>query len=380
MSAPGPRGILPSLLLQQVRNTASWALDGHPDAQWAEALRAAPSLDATYGQADQRAQYLRVLLAAHYATVGTFVPTDVDSQIRHHQWQAVRDPEVLSSLVDVVDEASTWPASAVSARVVELGAAGTLSGHDGEWFSVRAGALGRALALGAESLVERLTSHIEDELTREAAALRDALRGPDSPARARRTLCIVTTLAHNLGDLSRVVEAWPEGTPRRVEYAERYVRLGHDAAGRHEGLFARAGEWNKAIMAVENHRYLSLRDARALRSDRALLLPFPPWLDTWGETLGRTLGSSDTEALAEVVAALLEGHRRTPKQLAWGRALAGIHRTSPGGLERLVPRLPTRLRKDLSGGPLREALSVDADRFEARVANLFKAARTGPPR
>ena len=298
---------------------------------------------------------MRVLLAAHYATVGTFVPTDVDSQIRHHQWQAVRDPEVLSSLVDVVDEASTWPASAVSARVVELGAAGTLSGHDGEWFSVRAGALGRALALGAESLVERLTSHIEDELTREAAALRDALRGPDSPARARRTLCIVTTLAHNLGDLSRVVEAWPEGTPRRVE-------------------------WNKAVMAVENHRYLSLRDARALRSDRALLLPFPPWLDTWGETLGRTLGSSDTEALAEVVAALLEGHRRTPKQLAWGRALAGIHRTSPGGLERLVPRLPTRLRKDLSGGPLREALSVDADRFEARVANLFKAARTGPPR
>jgi hypothetical protein len=150
--------------------------------------------------------------------------------------------------------------------------------------------------------------------------------------------------------------------------------------GRVDIGFARAGEWNKAIMAVENHRYLSLREARALRTDRALLLPFPPWLDAWGEALGRALGSSDSDALAEVVAALLEGHRRTPKQLAWGRALAGIHRTSPGGLERLVPRLPTRLRKDLSGGPLREALSVDADRFDARVANLFKAARAGAPR
>ena len=145
--------------------------------------------------------------------------------------------------------------------------------------------------------------------------------------------------------------------------------------GRFDGLFALAGDLNKAVMAVESHRYLPLREPRALRTSRAHLLPFPPWLDAWGEALGRDFGRSDPEALAEIVTAVLEGHRRTPKQLAWGRALAGIHRTSPGGLDRLLPMLPSRLRKDFTAGPLRDALAVDPARFEARVANLLKAAR-----
>ena len=41
--------------------------------------------------------------------------------------------------------------------------------------------------------------------------------------------------------------------------------------------------------------------------------------------------------------------------------------------------LPSRLRKDFTAGPLREALAVDASRFEARVANLLKAARAARP-
>lgn len=375
MSAPAPRGIQPSLLLQQVRNSADWALATHADAQWARTLADAPALDASFAQAERRPDYLRVLLAAHFATVGTFVPTDVDTQIRHHQWQGVRDADQLGAMLDVVDQAATWSPALVSAKVVDLGDAGPLSGHDGEWFSVRAGALGRALTLRAEAHVERLVSQIEAELSREAEALRRALRVAEKPGAARHALCVVTTLAHNLGDLSRVVEAWPEGTPGRADYADRYVRLGHEAGGRFDGLFALAGDLNKAVMAVESHRYLPLREPRALRTSRAHLLPFPPWLDAWGEALGRDFGRSDPEALAEIVTALLEGHRRTPKQLAWGRALAGIHRTSPGGLDRLGSMLPSRLRKDFTAGPLRDALAVDPARFEARVANLLKAAR-----
>ena len=40
---------------------------------------------------------LRLRLAAHYATVATFVPTDVDAHIRHHHWMAIDDADVFAA-------------------------------------------------------------------------------------------------------------------------------------------------------------------------------------------------------------------------------------------------------------------------------------------
>src|SRR5437870_2392981 len=82
-----------------------------------------------------------------------------------------------------------------------LASGGTLSGHDGEWLAVRAGALGRALELGAAAVIEKLVADIDGELAREAAAMAAARRGD-----AKVALMTATVLAHNLGDLSRVVE------------------------------------------------------------------------------------------------------------------------------------------------------------------------------
>jgi hypothetical protein len=367
--APPPRGVLPSLLLQQVRNTAEWAFAENAGTGWIRALEGAPALDATYTAPESRPAWLRLLLSAHQCTVGTFVPTDVDSQIRHHVFTACRSPEALRALAPVVAEVEGWDPRPVSARTVELGPDGVLSGHAGEWLSVQAGALGRALALRCDDVADAQISAIEAELEREARAVLSSI-GP-KPGGEVRAACIIVTVAHNLGDLSRVVEAWPEGTPRAEEFRARYVRLGHELPKRYGGAFVLAGEVNKAVMAVESHRYLPLRLPRALRAGRALLLPFPPFLDDWGATIARSLADDE---VAGVVEALLEGHAQYPRQVAWARALRGLEGALPGGLDRVLPRVPARLRKLAGSGAVKELMAVPSDRFEARFAKSLRVA------
>src|SRR5262249_19623436 len=143
-----------------------------------------------------KSEGLRALLAAHFATVATFVPTDVDARIRHHVWSAMQTAEEIAAACDVVDEVASWDARWVSARTVDDGER-SLSGHDGEWLGVRAGALGRASALGASELVERLVENIDSELAREERMFVNAWK---EGAPAARTLSIATIIAHNLGD------------------------------------------------------------------------------------------------------------------------------------------------------------------------------------
>ena len=88
---------------------------------------------------------------------------------------------------------------------------------------MRAGALGRALVLGLDGEAATLAAEIDAELDREQQAFAAALaRG----APATTTLALATTIAHNLGDLSRVVDAWPQAA-RASELHARYSRLGH---------------------------------------------------------------------------------------------------------------------------------------------------------
>ena len=91
--SPLKSGISSSVLVEQVRNTAAWL--------WQEP--ACASLTAIFDEsADEPLEdpgalvrALRLRLAAHYATVATFVPTDVDAHIRHHMWVSIADAESL---------------------------------------------------------------------------------------------------------------------------------------------------------------------------------------------------------------------------------------------------------------------------------------------
>jgi hypothetical protein len=352
-------GILNSVLVEQVRNTAAWL--------WLDPRCAALTavFDAAHDESVEDAGTLlrafRLRLAAHYATVATFVPTDVDAHIRHHAWMAVADAATFTEARLCVDEAAARDASLVSERVTE-----GLSGHDGEWLAVRAGALGRALTLGLDAEAAGLAERIDAELDREQRLFAAAIAG-DAPATT--TLALATTIAHNLGDLSRVVDAWPRSA-RIPEYQDRYSRLGH-ADSAMGGDFPLAGELNKQLMAIENHRFLALRKPRALRRSRALLLPIGPWFDAWGENVCRS-DLLDENDRAEIVAALLELHLRSPAQEGCLRALAGLHRATRGGLSWYGSALPARLRKEIGRGRIREAIDVSRERFEARVESRFR--------
>lgn len=355
-------GIANSVLIDQVRNTASWLWSARHAASLVAIFEGATDEPAGDDVALVRA--LRVRLAAHYATIATFVPTDVDAHIRHHTWIALDEPSVFAAARACIDEAAAREAGAVSARVT----AG-ISGHDGEWLAVRAGALGRALALGLSDEIALLTQRIDAELDREERLFADALQ---SGAPATTTLALATTLAHNLGDLSRVVEAWPK-IPDGHELKERYARLGHPDGPRRRARFVLAGVLNKELMALENHRFLALRKPRALRRSRDLLLPLGPWFDAWGETVGRSVHLDDRER-ADVVTALIELHLSSPQQNGCLRALAGLHRATRGGLPSYLTALPARLRKEALRGRIREAIDILPEHFEARFEKRLRAA------
>lgn len=365
-------GIAPATLLGQVKNTASWLFE-LPEARLAAAiLEDVATAEKTRSAMDaEAARYLRFLLAAHYATVATFVPTDVDARIRHHFWQAVSDPEALLAACAVVDEVAAFDPRVVSERVLDT-KHGPVSGHDGEWFSVRAGALGRAVALGATSLEASLFEAIDAEVEREATILQDAFANEREPGGVERVLRAITIVAHNLGDLSRVAELL--GPVALGRGAERFVRLGHADAPHAREVFTRAGILNKALMARENHRFLPLRKPRALRASRALLLPIGPWFDDWGERVARAPGLEERDH-GEVVAALLDVHANDPEASGCLRALAGLHRSLRGGLDAIASELPARIRKDIARGPVREAIGIAREHFDARMRKRYELAR-----
>ena len=354
-------GIQNSVLLEQVRNTAAWL--------WAEPSCASlteifdTSVDEPLETSGAHLRAFRLRLAAHYATVATFVPTDVDAHIRHHMWMSIADADAFASAKACLDEAIGRDARVVSARVTE-----GISGHDGEWLSVRAGALGRALVLGLDREAALLADEIEAELDREQRVFAEALK---RSAPATTTLALATTLAHNLGDLSRVVDAWP-GAAAASAVRTRYSRLGHSDGAPHRDDFLLAGALNKEVMALENHRFLALRKPRALRRSRALLLPIGPWFDAWGETVCRSEHLED-EDRGEVVAALVELHLRSPDQEGCLRALAAIHRETRGGLGSYGAALPARVRKEIGRGRIRDAIDVSRERFETRIEGRYRA-------
>jgi hypothetical protein len=213
-----------------------------------------------------------------------------------------------------------------------------------------------------------LVAQIDAELDREEQLFSAAI-AHDAPART--TLALAAALAHNLGDLSRVADAWPKALASH-RYRARDSRLGHADGEQHRAAFVLAGALNKEVMALENHRFLALRRPRALRRSRALLLPVGPWFDDWGEVIGRSALLDDRDR-AEVVTALIELHLSSPRQQGCLRALAGIHRTTRGGLGSFVAELPARVRKEALRGQIRDALDVSPEHFAARMEKRLRA-------
>ncbi len=124
------RGFSPTRIRLQVDNTAAWALEGG-EASWRACLLGAEGLEATWQERESFAPYLRLALSAHFATVATLVPTDLDAHVRYHLWQELETDGELEAALAVVDEAAAWDPTPVSARVVEIAGHAPVHGHAG---------------------------------------------------------------------------------------------------------------------------------------------------------------------------------------------------------------------------------------------------------
>jgi hypothetical protein len=290
------------------------------------------------------------------------VPTDVDTKVRRALWQDAAGSDEVPRMRALALGMAAWDPRPVSARVVDVDGLGAVSGHDGERLAVLCGALVAARKARHDAAAAELEAVVDAELAREARAF-------DATARRRGAeldlLRLASILTHNAGDVK-------QGLGERSD--SRFADLARAGFERYGGAFARAAALYRDSLAADGHRNYPLRKARALREEPALLLPIAPFFDAWGESLARFPGLGD-ESRAEVISALVEGCRKIPGQSAYYRALAGVERALPRGLEaaELAQHYSVSVRRELRGADLRRKLAVKRESFEASAAKRARA-------
>ncbi len=303
--------------------------------------------------------YYELCLCAHWATAGSFVPTDVDNGIRWKHWQDAQ-PGLIEEQAKLVLEALTWDYAPVTARIAGEGPL-RLSTHEGTWFSVAVGAYAACLEIrpGVSKIV--LDAMI-DEAAREDAAFAAITKAGD----ALEILKASALIAHNFGDLSRVADQWELKADDALRVS--LYEAAKPASPLFGGRLGHAGDLNKRFMSADNHRHYPLRAAKGLRKSADLLLPVGPFFDAWGRRVGRHPGLSPEE-VAEAVRALTDGWVRLHEPAGYARALSGILEVFAGGRRALGKLLPAKDLRMLESGPLKAALDVPQARFEAQWAN-----------
>ncbi|MFN0009485.1 MAG: hypothetical protein ACKVXR_16425, partial [Planctomycetota bacterium] len=190
----------PRTLVAGVENAAPFLFDGTPESRpgrlvelghaplgWLSILRGAERLGASPDPTPaDRTDYFALCLAAHFASVATYVPTDVDSKIRGALWGDQSDLQELERMRDLALQLRHWDLRGVSARIVDVEGLGPVSGHDGERLSVLCG----GMLAGAAGLEDE----IDAELAREARAFDQVAR---QPGRELDLLRLAAVLTHN---------------------------------------------------------------------------------------------------------------------------------------------------------------------------------------
>ena len=357
--------ISPETLMAQVFNTAPFLEARLPPAEPGPLIHLGSSADGflrilanwrnmlsdNLTPEEQLQSYFALCLACHHATVGTFVPTDVDTKIRGILWSESRDPDVLRPMLRLALASRAWTEDGVSVRSVR-----GVSGHDGEHWSAIAGGLGRMLEIGDQISAEEAQTAIEAEIDREQAVFDAVAAERDAELDLLR---LAMTLAHNRGDLTQGMGFWkktPLTTPLMEHFAER-------------GRFALAVRiYQHTGLSTEGHRHYPLRTVKALRRSSNTLLPLSPFLDEWGTVVVQM------EESAEVLAALVTGCKRVQGQPGYYRAIAGMLAASSGAFERAAARMPTGARNLLREAEMRKLISVSRISFESMMRKRARSA------
>jgi hypothetical protein len=382
MSTRFRRGIAPDLLQSQVRNTMPYLFEAGTARAALERFEGSEAVLGYGGEPTEsldQFSYFRLCLSAHYLTCSTPVPTDVDNQIRKGLWPADLPLETALQMAALVLESRRWDFRRVTGRYA-YGAPGTpwsqelLTGLYGEWFSVAAGSYCALKQYGDDALAssrgQELFEAISDEIHRHSEVFGSLWKANEGLACLKAS----ASIAHNLGDLDRVMDMWDlsVGDPLRL----RFYKLGvhpfdADRKLRYLGRLWVAGELYKSTiegssMALENHRHFALRKPRSLRKSPEFLIPFAPFYDDWGRAVAHGLagpGGKPSAETIEVLETLKVGWERQPKTLAYGRGLRGMFEVHP----------ELRL-EDFTGDPeRRRLLALPQERFEKKWADAALA-------
>ncbi len=380
----------PKRLKSLVKNTSPWQFDGtfppeadrparrdarlielgdHPLGFWAILQSEGHPEACETPTPEQWTDYFALCVACHFASVASFVPTDVDTKIRSHLWFQDRPTAEHDRMRDFALGLARWDITGISARVVDVDGAGPVSGHDGERLSVLGGAYLGCLKIEDQSGADAVLAAIEAELAREAQAFDTLVR---SYGRERDLLIVAAAMTHNAGDLDQGFSA-EKGKRFGADAKAAFGRLAHDEPKRFGGAFAKAAALYKDILASEGHRHYPLREIRPLRAHPRLLLPVGPFFDQWGETLA-TWPEWDLSTRAHVIDGVVQACGRVAGQKGYYRALAGFDRSFGGGLESplLVRNFGSATRRDLKDPELRQKIAVRRESFES---SLGKQAR-----
>ena len=338
-------GIAPNILLTHVINTAPFLFNGELDTTGKEReylaklifykknLNALKNIDLS--------EYFHICLAAHWTTAGTFVPTDVDNQIREGLWKHADIKKNIERMAKLTIASWTWDYEQVTNRKSYNPDRGqVMSTHEGTWLSVAIGAYNALVKNKLPELAQDVADVILAEADKEEKLLLDLQEKRDHVNFLRST----ALMAHNFGDLDRVIDQWemPEDDPFR----KRIYKLGHRMNDAQSPILVFAGQVNKEFLSVENHRHMSMRQPKCLRRSNKFLIPVGPFMDKWGRDLGESKNLTLDEK-GEIVCAFLEGFKRQDQALGYTRAYHGMMKSLPKGLETLEQNISYDVVREL---------------------------------
>lgn len=325
-------------------------------------------------------EYFELCLAAQAATVGSYIPAELDHQIRLRLWGEGNLPTwLLAEMAELVLKSYDWDCRRLTGRAVEAG----ISAHAGEWLGVAVA----AYASNRESnpsVALRVLDKIQFEIAREAKIFIGLKKRSDG----KSLLEAAHLISLNLGELDRALEAWKLGADEVVQtQVAGLAREGSSAAQRFQGIFVEIAKLNRLFTAPENHRHLALRGPRSLRRSEEFMVPVAPFFDDWGRRLA-THPSMKPSDLAEILDTLylewdkIKGVDGKNLTYAYPRAVAGMIEAFPGGMEALAKFLPVRVERNLKCGLFRSLVSVPRRQFESewsnRALNFVQAAVPAP--
>lgn len=366
-------GIAPNLLLKDIEVTAPYIFKGEINLEgkdrayleklvfYKKNLNSLKHLNLT--------EYFHLCMSAHWATAGTYVPTNVDNQIREGLWKHKETAVHIERMARITIDSWRWNYEEVTNRKSYNPSNGqVMSTHEGTWLSVAIGAYNALVKHKRDGFAAEVADVILSEIDKEEKLLLELREQRDSINFLRST----ALMAHNFGDLDRVIDQWE--MPLDNPFRKRIYKLGHQLNEKYSPIFVFAGMVNKTFLSVENHRHMSMRQPRCLRRSHHFLIPVGPFMDEWGENLGKSNDLSISEK-GEIIGALFEGYKRQDQAFGYARAFGGLIRNLPGELNALAKDLPFDVVAEIRKSVFSQKASLSKEEFEQEFISKLASFR-----